>query len=181
MYHSFTLSSAYRLVSISQFGNMLCVCVRNSKHWFMTRSVCVCVRARARPASLEACTSGRVGLLGTGTSGKRGEIEAEWNLETLRRQPGRPATEMPWTAARTTKFNVKALSVRHRAVPTAMQNRVAKDNQSVAPPLGNWLKRKKSNSQAQLHLGLISSGLTCGSSTTSLFSLDLAAWTRKSV
>ena len=54
------------------------------------------------------------------------------------------------------------------AVPTAMQNRVTKTI-SVAPPLGdNWSKRSPALKPSSTSLLLISSGLTWGSSTTSL-------------
>ena len=54
------------------------------------------------------------------------------------------------------------------AVPTAMQNRVTK-TMSVAPPLGNnWSERIPTLKPSSTPLLLISSGLTCGSSTTSL-------------
>ena len=54
------------------------------------------------------------------------------------------------------------------AVPTAVRNRVTK-TMSVAQPLrNNWSKRSPTLEPSSISLLLISSGLTCGSSTTSL-------------
>ena len=54
------------------------------------------------------------------------------------------------------------------AVPTAMRNRVTK-TMSVAPPLrNNWSKTSPTLKPSSASLPLISSGLTSGSSTTSL-------------
>ena len=149
MYHSFTLSSAYGLVGISQFQwwcvracrahapVCVCVCVWNSKHWFTTRSVCVSVCARTR-----ACTAGvtvlffliqktePVSMHLTGASRPIRDGD-EWEKEKDRRVKPRNA-EAP---TRKTKDAVDcrqnnktpsgiALRLPHNAtaVPTAMQN-----------------------------------------------------------
>ena len=74
-----------------------------------------------------------------------------------RHQPRRP--RLPWTAARTTKIMLRQSSVRHCAATTAPPSccpncyaeHSHKDSVNSSA-VGKQMKRKKSNSQAQLHL-----------------------------
>ena len=93
----------------------------------------------------------RVDLLGTGTSGKGGQ-----KSETSRQAPTRK-TEAA-VDRRQKKQNVKAVSARHCAATTAPRNcsRTCYIEQSLKDNIrrsvvGKQLKKKKSNSQAQLH------------------------------
>ena len=95
----------------------------------------------------------REGLLGTGTSGKRGT--EEWNLETGA-DPEDQGCRGPPQEQQDVK---KAVSVRHCAATTAPRNccpncyaeQSHKDNVRSSA-VGKQLKQKKSNSQTQLHL-----------------------------
>ena len=93
----------------------------------------------------------REGLLGTGTSGKRGQksetskqaptrktkaaVDRRQNNRMLRQCPAGIAQQVPYHAI---------------VVPIAMQNSHKDNVRSSA--VGKQLKRKKSNSEAQLHL-----------------------------
>ena len=106
-------------------------------------------------------------LLGTGARRMGDErVKAQSQAPTRK-------TKMPWPAARTTKcygsvrFAIAQQLVYHAVtVPTAVRNRIT---MSVAPLLGgNWCKRSPTFKPSFIPLLLIYSGLTWGSSTTSL-------------
>ena len=93
-------------------------------------------------------------------------------------------TEMPWTAARTTKcygsvrFAIAQQLVYHAVtVPTAMRNRITNVRCSA---VGKQLMQKKFNFQAQLHLPTLDLFWANPRVRHHLPPLDLA-WTRKSV
>ena len=103
-----------------------------------------------------------------------------------RRQPGRP--RLPWTAAGTTKINVKAVFAWHGAAttvprcnccPNCYAEQSHKDNVRSSV-VGKQLKQKKSNTQAQLHLPALDLFWASLWVQHHLSPLDFA-WTRKSV
>ena len=116
----------------------------------------------------------RGGLLGTETNGKGGQksetsqqaptrktkaaVDRRQNNKMLRQRPSGIAQQLPYHAI---------------AVPTAVQSRVTK-TMSVAPPLGNsGSERSPALKPSSTSLLLISSGLSWGSSTSSLLLISL--------
>ena len=91
--------------------------------------------------------------------GCRGPPPEQQNVNYLRQCPSGIAQQIVYYAI---------------AVPTAVRNRVT---MSVAPPLGNnWSKRSPTFKPSSTYLLLISSGLTWGSGTTTLFLISPGLW-----